>query len=200
MIAIRIKEKDYNDIIKLGKLFTTTSAASHPELEFIQITVWIYDKKACADACDNKTYAAFYFDLEDIITDEKTDRVQFLIKTPVYKVSKGESVEITCDDTLDNSIKLDYPDGRKNRYPIIKYQYPNFPKYLPKGEPTGFMCLNVKLFKKITDFIGSNELFGMFTAKDGIYGCTQTKMVFVYRTRYPENFRFIDMGKSGVMN
>ena len=129
MTKFSINAEDYNEILRLGKIFTATS--SREILKNVHIKTVYGDERVelYAEASDGYIYGAFKVQFVSY----EGDLGEFVMPVSLLRADKGTIVEFIVNDDF-RDIYLT-SDGRRISIPnVLEYaQYPDFDRVLPAG-------------------------------------------------------------------
>lgn len=129
MTKFSISAEDYNEILRLGKIFTATS--SREILKNVHIKTVYGDERVelYAEASDGYIYGAFRLQFVSY----EGDLAEFAMPATLLRADKGTIVEFIINDDFRDVYLTS--DGRRINIPnVLEYaRYPDFDRILPAG-------------------------------------------------------------------
>ena len=181
MTKFSISAEDYNEILRLGKIFTATS--SRENLKNVHIKTVYGDERVelYAEASDGYIYGAFRLQFVSY----EGDLADFTIPATMLRADKGTIVEFIINDDFRDVYLTS--DGRRINIPnVLEYaQYPNFDRVLPAGVYDG----DIKAFfaGKVASclkwFRSSESVATWISSPDCIYFSTRNRAACAMGTK-----------------
>ena len=167
MTKFSISAEDYNEILRLGKIFTATS--SREILKNVHIKTVYGDERVelYVEASDGYIYGAFRIQFVSY----EGDLADFTMPAAMLRADKGTVVEFIINDDFRDVYLTS--DGRRINIPnVLEYaQYPDFDRILPAGFYDGdIKAFNVgKVASCLKWFRSSESVATWITSPDCVY-------------------------------
>lgn len=175
-----ITAKDYNEIVKLGKLFAAGKLYSRESLQYIHL--WVSPGEACvelfAESSDGHVYGCVNAQFESYEDDHKQPK-DFLLPATITKAFAGSTIEFNVGD--DQIVIREIQKNDQVLTTNIKKEfagvYPDFKKVLPDKETSSkAQIFSGKTFAKLAGFFGSDEQFNVWFRETALYLGNENKI------------------------